>query len=113
MSVAADTFANVLKGRKNVTVIGDRTGGEGVCGFPVMALLPESRLPFVFMPGVNAEGANNAVYGTEPDYYAGAGKESFVGRRKAVVQGEYPYYYESKLKWDRILIKTLEIMENE
>lgn len=43
----------------------------------------------------------------------GAGKEFFMGRRKMIAEGINPYYYENKLKLDKILIKAIKIMDKE
>lgn len=108
----ADAFVRLVKDYENVTVIGSRTGGEGICGHTVMAALPESRLVFCFMPSRNAEGENNAVYGTEPHYCIGEEQDTFLKRRQIISEGKYPYYYKNRLAWDSVLNKTLEIIDN-
>lgn len=108
----ADAFVRLVKDYENVTVIGSRTGGEGICGHTVMAALPESRLSFWFMPSRNAEGEDNSVYGTEPHFHVGEERDTFSKRRQVISEGKYPYYYENRLSWDNVLNKTLEIMDS-
>lgn len=52
--------------------------------------------------------SNNAIYGTAPDIYVREGvpdKEEFAS--------DDPYTYENRLKWDNVLIKAIETINEE
>lgn len=66
---AADKFANFCAETGFATIVGIRTGGDGVGLTPLPYVLPNSGACFQFSPtlGLNPDGTINAVSGTQPD----------------------------------------------
>ncbi|MBQ8826754.1 MAG: hypothetical protein IJ007_06650, partial [Oscillospiraceae bacterium] len=57
---------------------------------------------------VNKDNTINNVYGTSPDVYVPLQREDFVLRQQLAADGENPYTFENRLKWDRVLLKAME-----
>lgn len=53
------------------TLVGEKTGGDGIGVDPTYIILPNSGLVVQYSPiyGITADGRNSEEYGTEPDYY--------------------------------------------
>ncbi len=66
---SADKFANFCKRTGWATIIGTRTGGDGLGSTPVLLMLPDSGLLIRFSAevGENPDGSMNAAVGTLPD----------------------------------------------
>ncbi len=107
---AADRLASVLKDNSAAVVIGTNTGGEGRMSSFLMDSLPESGLVYIYMPELafNSDGSNNAIYGTAPDIYVREGVPA-----ENEFASDDPYTYENRLKWDNVLIETIEIIKEE
>lgn len=110
---AADNFAADMKEAANTVIIGNNSGGEGMIDGYVMDVLPNSGLLFTYNPAysLNSNGTNNSVYGTSPDIYSELSVENYITQQEFIKNGEDPYTYENRLKWDNVLIETLEIIE--
>ncbi len=110
---AADGFAADLKKTGNTMIIGNNSGGEGMIDGYVMDVLPNSGLLFIYNPSysLNSDGTNNSAYGTSPDIYSEISAEGFLTYESLIGNGEDPYTYENRLKWDDVLIETLEIIK--
>ena len=110
---AADKFASIIKAHGLGTVIGAfNTGGEAY-GSPDVKVLTKSGLYFYYTPfkSFNRDGTDNSVYGTSPDIYVTLNNEFFIKRDELILQGEPYGTYENRLKWDGVLIRTLEEIE--
>lgn len=113
---AADMFARVTKGKEGTLLIGSNTGGESAVSNYYMDIMPNSRLAYQYTPSfsINANGENNAIYGTAPDIYKELTVENYLLRCEIEENGQDPYTYENRLKWDNVLTETIEmIKENE
>lgn len=66
---ASESFASFCKSTKFATIIGEKTGGDGLGIAPVMKMLPNSCFIFQYpiVMGVDFEGKCNDEYKTEPD----------------------------------------------
>lgn len=109
---AADGFIAAVKDKDHVTVVGNNnTSGEGLANSFVVDCLPNSRLLLIYMYGkaFNEDGTDNSVYGTSPDYYISDTAEGFIEKNILMQNGEDPYTYENRLKWDNVLIETVEM----
>lgn len=108
---SADGLAAFLKSNDLVKIIGDNTGGEGLTYSFMADSLPNSKLVFIYTPGkaFNSDETVNSVYGTSPDIYA---EQSYDGY-KLLNALDNPYTYENRLKWDNVLIETIEIIKEE
>lgn len=58
------------------TLVGEKTGGDGIGVDPAYIILPNSGLVVQYSPiyGVTSDGKNSEEYGTEPDYYIQEGE---------------------------------------
>lgn len=110
---AADGFAADMKKADNTIIVGNNSGGEGMIDGYVMDVLPNSGLLFIYNPSysLNGDGTNNSAYGTSPDIYSDLSAEGFLTYESLIKNGDDPYTYENRLKWDSVLIKTLEMIE--
>ena len=78
--------------------------------------LPESKLTMRYYPALafNADGTNNSVYGTEPDIYVPVTYERFSKLYDMQKDGDVnTNVYETRLKYDEILLRTIEEIEND
>jgi len=110
---AADRLAHIGRESGEATLIGNNTGGEGLGSMAFTDRLPESGLIFTYMPtaALNSDGISNGAYGTSPDVYCELTKSGYSDFLELIDLGDDPYTYENRLKWDSVLIKTLEIIE--
>ena len=115
---ATDGFVSFLKDKTDTVIIGNETKGEGRGSSYVMCGLPKSKLVFSYYPSLsyNSDGSCNSVYGTLPDYdIPEYSSEQFLKRNEIISEYgmDYAYEYEQLLKWDNVLIKTLEMIKEE
>lgn len=112
---AADHFVSVVKDNHLATIIGTNTAGEGMMGTLFMDSLPNSKLVYLYTPAksFNSDGTDNSIYGTSPDIYADLSADGYIKIKTLIAEGQDPYTYENRLKWDDVLIKTLEIIKEE
>lgn len=73
---SSEAFASFAKQTGFATLIGERTGGDGIGSDPLLHMLPNSGYIFRFSKdmGTTADGTSNEEFKTEPDYeiqYAG------------------------------------------
>jgi len=122
---AADMLAYALKQSASAVVIGENTGGEGTAASGSLAtdhmnreylfceMFPESRLMFVYYPVVsfNSENQCAEISGTAPEIYSYAKDNKSEIISELLSSGEDAYSYENRLKWDNVLIETLEIIK--
>ena len=107
---AADNFSVYVKNNSLGKIIGAfSTGGEAY-GSPHMGVLEKSGLSFHYTPYmyVNPNNTVNNVYGTAPDTYVKLDREDFVLRQQLAADGDNPYTFENRLKWDKVLLKAIE-----
>lgn len=112
---AADRFTSIVKSSGLGTIIGAfNTGGEAF-GSPDAAVLEGSGLYFYFTDYkyINPDGTDNSVYGTAPDVYAVINSGLRESRDEMILQGINCDTYENRLKWDSVLIKTIESIKEE
>lgn len=110
---AADRFVSVIKDNNLGTIIGAfNTGGEAY-GSPDLKVLERSGIYFYYTENksLNSDGTDNSVYGTSPDIYVNISKETLDKRDELIEQGIDYSIYESRIKWDSVLIETLEIIK--
>lgn len=110
---AADMFAGIAKNQENTLLIGSNTIGEGIFANYYMDILPNSKMVYLFIPSYaeNSDGMDNAVYGTSPDIYSELSVENYIMQQELIENDEDPFTYENRLKWDNVLIETLEIIK--
>lgn len=110
---AADEYIAMIQENDLGTVIGTDTAGEGLGGSFVACMLENSGWVFNFYPcqAMNADGTNNAVIGTAPDIYKTQSVESFYRQRSFEEEGVNIGTYENRLKWDNVLLETLDIIK--
>jgi len=113
---AADKLAHVLK-QQNAVLIGNSSGGEGTGGSFAAEVLPNSKLVMTYYPSIsyNYDGKVNTLYGTTPDYYIyETDSDQLMTMKEIYNRSEHVFDYNNRLKWDNVLLETLEIIkENE
>ena len=112
---AADMFSGIAKEQENTLLVGSNTMGEGIFANYYMDILPNSKMVYLFIPSYaeNSDGMDNAVYGTTPDIYSELSVENYIIQQELIEDDENPYTYENRLKWDNVLIKTLELIKED
>lgn len=111
---AADKLTAVLSKKTKVFITGDSTAGEGMGNSPAADILPNSHLIFIYYPSIayNIDGSNNSIHGTSPDRFIYEYNIEHLSIMKELFRnGQDPYTYENRLKWDNVLIETLEIVQ--
>ena len=85
--------------------------GEGLGRTAFIDIMPNSKLTFRVYDSqsFNANGTDNSIYGTSPDYYIPYTFESITKRN----QLQNVYDYENRLKWDNVLLETIEMINGE
>lgn len=103
----------MVKKNKLGTIIGTNTRGEGVSDSFICNALKNSGLVYIYFPSLsyNQDGTNNSLYGTSPDVYIEQTKESFYQERNLKEKQIDINSYTEKIKYDNILIKTIEMIE--
>ncbi len=110
---AADNFTWDFKQNKLGTIIGkNNTAGErkGTVGYNYNEI---SGIYYSYTPyaAMNSDRGFSSVWGTAPDISSQKNIESYFIRTEMQKNGEDPYTYENRLKWDDVLIETLEIIK--
>ena len=112
---AADRFTAVMKDNNLATIVGAfNTGGEAY-GSPDLKVLETSGIYFYFTENksLNKDGTDNSVYGTSPNVYVNLNKETLNKRDELIAQGIDYRTYENRLKWDNVLIETIEMIKED
>ncbi len=98
------------------TIIGTyNTAGEAY-GSPDIKVMKKSGLCIYYTPfkTLNNDGTDNSVYGTSPDVIVNIARDKLMNCDKLIMQNINYRTYENRLLWDSVLIKTIEIInENE
>ena len=73
---ASDSFSEFCVATHFSTLIGERTGGDGIGIDPVYLILPNSGLAirYSMLYGLNLDGSSNQEFGTTPDYISNDGE---------------------------------------
>ena len=102
----------MIKEKKLGTIIGTNTYGEGLADSFKCSSLKNSGLVYIYFPSLsyNEDGTNNSLYGTSPDVYIEQSKDSFYSQR-ALQANQVDIFYIEKEKYDTVLIKTIEMIE--
>ena len=101
----ADNTAYFFKTYTDAVVIGTNTGGEGYSSF-VYKTLPCSGFTFSYTPFLPNE-PERTIIGTTPDYYIEETLDNFRKR----IEMEHSGRFENRMKWDNVLIETLDIIK--
>ncbi len=112
---AADNLAYEFKRNNLGTIIGtNNTGGERdgtIClNYNDISGIYYTYTAFAAM---NPDGTFNSVEGTAPDIYVQQPLDAYFEREELLSEGEDPYSFDNCLKWDNILIKTLELIKED
>lgn len=112
---AADNFAAFIKDNALGVIIGENNTHGEAYGSPDLKVLETSGLYFYYTDRKwnNSDGTDNSVYGTAPDIYVPFDEECMKVRDKLMVNNEVIYTYENRLKWDNVLIETLELIKED
>lgn len=110
---AADGYISIVKENQLGTIIGTNTYGEGIADSFVCSSLKNSGLVYIYFPSTsyNKDGTNNSLYGTSPDIYIEQTKDSFYTERSLKANHVNISLYTEKMKYDPVLIKTIEMIE--
>lgn len=83
---SSEMFASFCKSTGFATIIGERTGGDGIAEDPILCTLPNSGYVFRFPQqlGLIADGTCNEEFKTEPDIKVSASKGSTLTNDEAV-----------------------------
>ena len=107
----ADLIAVLCKKYDNAVLVGTNTGGEGVGGYAVNCILPESHFGFVYTPTVNEDYPEDSFNGIQPDVYSARTYEEYLYIKDMEKQGKDYESYESRQKWDGTLKKVLNMVD--
>ena len=109
---SGDIFAYIAK-QDGITLIGQNTGGEGVSGQILQNYLPNSKLLFAFVDGVNEVYPEDNYVGTTPDYYVESNWDTIITTNTMFsnMDGIDRGTIENRAKWDPGVIKVLELIE--
>jgi len=111
---AADRIVNIFLKQPNTVVVGNNTSGEGLGGPAIMSVLPQSRIVFSYYASYPDGNSTNSLLGTAPDHYIyDADYEGYLLCREMFKNGIDGNTYENRLKWDNVLIKTLELIKED
>ncbi len=110
---AADNFTAFIKNNGLGKIIGENNTKGEAYGSADLKVLEKSGLYFYYtdIKWNNNDGTDNSVYGTAPDIYIPFSEESMKLRDNIILDGEAVYTYENRLKWDNVLIETIEIIK--
>ncbi len=111
---AADWVAAILKEYTNAVLIGTDTGGEGLGGTAFFDIMPNSGLTFLVQDCqcFNTDGTDNSIFGTSPDFYISHTFESIAMRNQLINEDVSFVEYENRLRWDNILLETINMIES-
>ena len=111
---AADRITNIFLNQPNTVVVGNNTSGEGLGGPAIMSALPQSRIVFSYYASYPDGKSTNSLSGTTPDHYIyDADYQGYLLLREMCKSGIDGNTYENRLKWDNVLIKTLELIKED
>lgn len=112
---ATDSYISMIKENQLGTIIGTNTYGEGTADSFVCSPLKNSGLIYNYFPGIsyNKDGKNNSLYGTSPDIYIEQTKDSFYKKRSLQANDLDIKLYTEKMKYDSVLIKTIEMIQQD
>ena len=111
---AADRITNIFLNQPNTVVVGNNTSGEGLGGPAIMSALPQSRIVFSYYASYPDGKSTNSLSGTTPDHYIyDADYKGYLLLREMCKSGIDGNTYENRLKWDNVLIKTLELIKED
>lgn len=87
---SAEALANFCKSTGFATLVGTRTGGDGIGTDPVLVAMPNSGVivRYSSIYGVTADGANSEEFGTEPDIWQAEGQTALDACLEAIRQDE-------------------------
>lgn len=110
---ATDGYVSIVKEKQLGTIIGSNTYGEGTADSFVCSSLKNSGLVYIYFPSIsyNKDTTNNSLYGTSPDIYIEQTKDSFYQERSLKANHVDINLYTEKVKYDPVLIKTIEIIK--
>lgn len=79
-----------------------------------MSALPQSRIAFSYYASYSNGSSNNSLTGTAPEHYIyDADYEGYLLCNEMFKNGIDGNTYENRLKWDNVLIKTLELIKED
>lgn len=110
---AGDQAAYIFQKYSIGTLIGENTGGEGRTGSYMSAVLPNSGLVLTYNIGMcnDLDIYGNSILSTSPDIYINYSVDSYLAKMRLNKTGNADMEsYENRLKWDNVLIETLEII---
>jgi len=83
---AAESFAVFAKSTGFATLVGEKTGGDGIGSDPAMCVLPNSGfiLRFPYVMGLTEDGSCNEEYKTEPDVKISESRDSKLTNDKCI-----------------------------
>ncbi len=106
---AADAAAYFMKTQTDAVLIGSNTGGEGYSSY-VFKALPNSGLIMAYTPFI-IDDEKRSLIGTSPDIFADNSLDGYRERIAMYLNGESCDLYSVRLKWDNVLVETLEMIE--
>ena len=109
---SGDIFAYIAK-QDGITLIGQNTGGEGVSGQILQHYLPNSKLIFAYVDGVNEVYPEDNYVGTTPDYYVESNWDTIIAANTMLgdMDASERNKLENRKKWDPGIIKVFELIE--
>ena len=109
---SGDIFAYIAK-QDGITLIGQNTGGEGVSGQILQHYLPNSKLIFAYVDGVNEVYPEDNYVGTTPDYYVESNWDTIIETNAMLgdMDSSERNKLENRKKWDPGIIKVYELIE--
>ncbi len=108
---SAESFAVFAKATGWATLVGTRTGGDGIGFDPVPVALPNSGLVVRFPAdmGLNPDGSINEEVATLPDIYVEPSYNDFMSQIQAKSQTSEKHSIMDSLPYDTILRKAVEL----
>ena len=100
---SGDLMTYLCKEYDNAVVIGNNTGGEGICGSPFNCYLPESRFMFVYTATMNSDLPEDTYLGISPDVYIPFTLEEYMQQNELKAEGISVNTYEARLQYDKTL----------
>ena len=105
---SGDLMTYLCKEYDNATVVGNNSGGEGICGSPFNCYLPESRFMFVYTATMNVEVPEDTYLGIAPDVYIPFTVDEYLTQQELKNQGVDVNTYEVRQQYDQTLQYVLE-----
>ncbi len=107
---SAEAFAVFAKATGWATLIGTRTGGDGIGFDPVPVVLPNSGLVVRFPAdmGLNPDGSINEEVATEPDIYVEPSYEDYIKVVEDIIKASGELSVKESLPYDTVLRKAVE-----